>query len=193
MRKREGAFCAQQTAGSIASKREGIRGSSHVILFLSEGVLSRPFVQFELGVALEAKKAVILVHEQDPSKGGCAFRHFFEVTPTDLVVAAKLLNHVAVPLYPTKEHRTVSFLGIWARMGAKVGSHAAIMGTAATRDASPSPAAPTRHRALVHRLGRATSRLGEVSRRTVRRAQLPTDEARLELADNSADANATVV
>ena len=61
---------------------------------------------------------MVLVHEQDPSKGGCPFRRFFEVTPTDLVVSAKLFNTVAVPLYPSKEHRAISFLYILASMGA---------------------------------------------------------------------------
>jgi hypothetical protein len=32
---------------------------------------------------------MILVHEQDPARGGCAFRRFFEVTPQDLVVSAR--------------------------------------------------------------------------------------------------------
>ena len=101
---------------------------------------------------------MVLVHEQDPSKGGCPFRHFFEVTPTDLVVTSKLYNTVAVPLYPTKEHRAVSFLCIWATMGAKVGSHAAILGAAGTGGAGRS-----RRRTLVRHLERATAFLTEAA------------------------------
>ena len=43
----------------------GVRGSSFVLLFLSEGVLTRPFVQFEVGEALRTKTPVILMHEPD--------------------------------------------------------------------------------------------------------------------------------
>ena len=39
----------------------GVRESSFVILFLSQGVLERPFVLFELEQALQAKKQVLLV------------------------------------------------------------------------------------------------------------------------------------
>ena len=37
---------------------EGVRTAACVVLFLSEGVLTRPFVQFEIGVALELGKKV---------------------------------------------------------------------------------------------------------------------------------------
>ena len=43
--------------------KEGVRTSASVVLFLSEGVLSRPFVIFEVGVALEMAKPVLLRHE----------------------------------------------------------------------------------------------------------------------------------
>jgi hypothetical protein len=72
--------------------------------------------------AMQQGEAVrmVLVHEQDPSKGGVAFRRFFEVTPNDLVVTAKLYNTVATALYASREHRTISFLCIWAAMGAEI-------------------------------------------------------------------------
>ena len=37
----------------------GVRESCYVILFLSQGVLTRPFVQFEIGEALKARKAPV--------------------------------------------------------------------------------------------------------------------------------------
>ena len=43
---------------------DGIRESRFVILFLSEGVLTRPYVQFELEEAMAASKQVLLLHEQ---------------------------------------------------------------------------------------------------------------------------------
>ena len=45
---------------------EGVRGSCFVFLFLSEGVLTRPFVQFEVDEALQSKTPIILMHEADP-------------------------------------------------------------------------------------------------------------------------------
>ena len=38
------------------SMADGVQKNCFVLLFLSEGVLTRPFVQLEIGVALEAKK-----------------------------------------------------------------------------------------------------------------------------------------
>ena len=45
---------------------QGVRESSCVILFLSSGVLERPFVQFEISAALEARKKVLLLREGGP-------------------------------------------------------------------------------------------------------------------------------
>ncbi len=45
----------------------GVANSCFVILFMSEGVLERPFVQFEVGEALKLQKLVLLIHEQDAS------------------------------------------------------------------------------------------------------------------------------
>ena len=44
---------------------DGVQNSCFLILFLSEGVLERPFVLFEVGEALKAEKKVLLIHEQD--------------------------------------------------------------------------------------------------------------------------------
>ena len=60
---------------------------------------------------------IVLVHEQDPARGGCAFRRFFEVTPRD-VIRAKLYSTLAIPLYPTHEHRAVSTINILRALGA---------------------------------------------------------------------------
>ena len=43
----------------------GVQESAFVILFLSEGVLLRPFVQFEIGEALKCGTPVLFVHEAD--------------------------------------------------------------------------------------------------------------------------------
>ncbi len=59
--------------------------------------------------AKESKIHIILVHEQDPSEGGCAFDIFFDLTPQDLIdPPLELYKDVALPLCPTKEYRAVS-------------------------------------------------------------------------------------
>ena len=45
---------------------KGVQESCFVILFLSAGVLERPFVRFELEEARKVGKKVLLVHEPDP-------------------------------------------------------------------------------------------------------------------------------
>ena len=44
---------------------DGVSKSGFLVLFLSEGVLTRPFVLFELEEAVRAKKTLLLLHEQD--------------------------------------------------------------------------------------------------------------------------------
>ena len=51
--------------------RQGVWDSGFVILFLSQGVLERPYVQYELSQAQQAQKMVLLVHEQDPRPKKC--------------------------------------------------------------------------------------------------------------------------
>jgi hypothetical protein len=46
--------------------QKGIEGASAVILFLSSGVMERPFCIFEIREALKLGKPLLLVHESDP-------------------------------------------------------------------------------------------------------------------------------
>ena len=43
----------------------GIRGAAYVILFLSAGVLTRPYVVFEVEEAVKCGRPVLLMHEAD--------------------------------------------------------------------------------------------------------------------------------
>ena len=45
------------------SMADGVRSSQVFLLFLSEGVLTRPFVLFEIESALKLGKRVMLIHE----------------------------------------------------------------------------------------------------------------------------------
>ena len=47
----------------------GVQASAKFLLFLSEGVLSREYVQFEVRTALDAEKQVLLLHEADARHG----------------------------------------------------------------------------------------------------------------------------
>ncbi len=60
---------------------EGVRKSAFVILFLSKGVLERPFVQFEVETALSANKRVLLLHEQDPRHNPFDFAQEVQAAP----------------------------------------------------------------------------------------------------------------
>ena len=51
--------------------RSGIEKSGALLLFLSKGVLRRPFVQFEVRTAKELGKQIILVHESDKVSDLC--------------------------------------------------------------------------------------------------------------------------
>ena len=43
--------------------RQGVQGSGCFVLFLSKGVAGRPWVHFEIGLAKEMNKTVVLLHE----------------------------------------------------------------------------------------------------------------------------------
>ena len=84
--------------------------------FLDAGGVVARLVQ----AAMDRRIAITMVHEeQEPVSGGVPFRNFFQQTPKVLQQQPyKLFNTVAVPLYPTPEHRKVSLLLALRSMGA---------------------------------------------------------------------------
>ena len=72
---------------------------------------------------------LVMLHEQDPTKGFCPFRMFFEQTPTVLQKKYRLYDTVAVPLYPSVEHREVSLKFALRSMGASAARTAASYST----------------------------------------------------------------
>ena len=58
---------------------------------------------------------IVLVHENDPSAGGCEFDRFFHVTPPDLVHSG-LYKLIAVALYPD-DFEPASFFEVMKSMG----------------------------------------------------------------------------
>ena len=53
--------------------KEGVRKSAVFILFLSEGVFTRPYVRLEVMEALDAGKLIVLIHETDQRFGKFCF------------------------------------------------------------------------------------------------------------------------
>ena len=64
-----------QNASSITkeSMQAGVASSHVFLLFLSEGVLTRPFCLFEIETALSMSKKVMLMHETDSRHGAFDF------------------------------------------------------------------------------------------------------------------------
>ena len=60
---------------------------------------------------------IVIVHENDPVRGGCAFSHFFESTPADLIQDG-LYATLALAAYPGKSHRSVSMALLAKALGA---------------------------------------------------------------------------
>ena len=60
-----------QKAASITKESMGlgVQSARVFLLFLSQGVLSRPFVLFEIKAALEQTKHIMLMHETDSRHG----------------------------------------------------------------------------------------------------------------------------
>jgi hypothetical protein len=64
-------------------------------LFLSDGVLERPFCQFEIREAMALKKPMLLIHESDPRFGFFDFGKAGSTAPADL--KEMLDNHESLP------------------------------------------------------------------------------------------------
>ena len=63
---------------------KGIEQAAAFILFLSQGVLQRPYCQMEIRHALALKKPMVLLHESDARYGSFDFRAAHEEAPHDL-------------------------------------------------------------------------------------------------------------
>ena len=119
------------SAGAVAIRdaEEALEGASaaplsgHVVFllylndktFLDAGGAVARLVQ----AAMDRRIAITMVHEQDAASGGVPFRNFFQQTPQVLQRPPyKLFDTMAVPLYPSVEHRKVSLRHILRSMGA---------------------------------------------------------------------------
>ena len=75
----------------------------------------------QLTAQLRAARAggvpVVMLHEQDPERGGCDFSRFFETTPADLIEDG-LYKDLAVALMHGDDFRSVSYVLLAIRLGA---------------------------------------------------------------------------
>jgi len=95
------------------------RDATHMLLYLNEHTflgLRGQLLAHELRTARKHHIQIVLVHEQDPERGGCAFDRFFETTPEDLVIDG-LYKKIANACH-TGPHRDVSLALIIKVMGA---------------------------------------------------------------------------
>ena len=70
----------------------------------------------EVGSASAAKIRIVLVHEADPSKGGCEFGTFFGTTPQGLIDEG-IYKEIAIALH-TPPHRSISLTLVAQALGA---------------------------------------------------------------------------
>ena len=120
--------------GDVGITGTGLEGYVVLLLYLNahtflddNGTVAR-LVQ----VAMDRGIAIAPVHEQDPALGGVPFRTFFQQTPQVLQQPPyTLFDTVAVPLYPSEQHRKVSLRHVLRGMHAAPASRAGIRSTAA--------------------------------------------------------------
>ena len=59
--------------------------------------------------AINLNVTIVMLHEQDPTRGGVSFREIIAQTPRELRLPPfQLYDTLAIPLYPMKEHRRIS-------------------------------------------------------------------------------------
>lgn len=88
---------------TVDGMKEGIENSAVFILFLTKGVLTRPFVQFEIRTALRAKKPFIVLHEEDTRHDAFDFAEFKDAPTFPMSVVEPAANcHDELILAPTE-------------------------------------------------------------------------------------------
>ena len=81
----------------------GVKTAKTFVLFLSEGIESRPFVHMEVRAAMEANKEFVLIHEDDERHGKYDFKKWSANAPDDLKTL--LDNHQSVALRRVQHER----------------------------------------------------------------------------------------
>lgn len=117
-------FCDHSTL-KLPSKKD--RGKCFFLLYLNKytftvGNHTTTETEELLSVLKKCVKnnvKVILVHEQDGSKGSCDFDQILKYVPEELLIGPmNIFQDLAVPLYPDIDYREVSFKKILGKLGA---------------------------------------------------------------------------
>jgi hypothetical protein len=85
----------------------GVQQSDIYLLFLSDGVLGRPFVHLELRAAIQANKQIITLYESDERHGKFDFAEAATQCPDDLRFIMKDIE--AIP-YRRRKYGTPAFM-----------------------------------------------------------------------------------
>jgi len=90
---------------------DNVKNSKNFLLLLTEGVLERPWVQFEIKTAMQQKKNIILVHDER----NCRFPsgEALEAVPEDV---RAVLQTKAIPYYREKAFRDTSIRQVLEKM-----------------------------------------------------------------------------
>mmetsp|Transcript_24637 Transcript_24637/g.73145 ORF Transcript_24637/g.73145 Transcript_24637/m.73145 type:complete len:227 (+) Transcript_24637:2394-3074(+) len=80
--------------------------ATHMLLYLCEATWSDDRLAEQVERVREAGLPIVMAHENDPDRDGCAFARFFETTPQELV-ASGIYRDLAIACFPGL-HRQVS-------------------------------------------------------------------------------------
>jgi hypothetical protein len=111
---------ADSATAAGSARFESLDSDMVMLLYLNERTFSNPRLADEVRRVWARDGKIVLAHENDPDEGGCAFDHFFSVTPQDLI-DGQLFGPVAVVLHPGERFRTVSIRLLAVAFGARNG------------------------------------------------------------------------
>ena len=73
--------------------------ATHMLLYLCEATWSDDRLAEQVERVREGGLPIVMAHENDPDRDGCAFARFFETTPQELV-ASGIYRDLAVACFP---------------------------------------------------------------------------------------------
>ena len=107
---------------SERNMRLGVRNSRYFLLYLTEGVLERPFCRKEIRWCLMYKKEVVLLWKQDGPGSIASFGRFFadchkKLNDDSHEGLVKILSTAAVPYYLSGDFRSASMSVLLEKLG----------------------------------------------------------------------------
>jgi hypothetical protein len=98
--------------------------SDFFILYLKDGIFSDVDGQMKDKVknVIQSGMNIVLIHEQDPDRGGLEFQFIITQTPNELL-GLKLYNDMALPLHTFEAYRMLGLRQVLGKMGARPQLH----------------------------------------------------------------------